>query len=332
MSKIEGVEFSYVGGELTIFTLSDGASYPLGKDHPSYGQIKKNLRTLTEDEARELLDAKKATEAFLNSGSGDGTNKATVKDGVVYYNGLQVHNAVATRIVDQMQAGLDSTNLLRFLERVDLNPSYQSAQELFDFLDRKGLPITEDGCFLAYKAVRDDFKDIYSGTIDNSPGQVVKMKRGKVDDNRNHHCSQGLHVGAMEYVRWYGSRDGRVVLVKVDPEHCVSVPNDCEYKKLRTCQYEVLSEFTGELFGAVYTSRGEEVVSPLDDEDYDWGWADNDYDEDDYDDYDEDDSFSEGDVVSETVGELEAKVEELTRQLADVKASPSYRTPNRDNW
>ena len=46
----------------------------------------------------------------------------------------------------------------------------------------ENLPVTEDGCFLAYKAVRSDFKDKWRGTFGNSVGQVCEMRRAKVND------------------------------------------------------------------------------------------------------------------------------------------------------
>lgn len=300
------VALHYVDGKdgkpsvLTVYL--KGKPYPLTQEHPCYGQVKKILATATEDELFALLDVDNAVKAFVASG-GDG--KAEVRNGVVYYDGAPVHNAVATRIVEHMRAGLDFKNLLRFLERVSKNPSYQSQKELFDFLDRKGLPITEDGCFLGYKAVRSDFKDKHSGTIDNSPGRVVKMARHLVDDNRGNHCSAGLHVGHMDYVVWYGGHEGKVVVVKVDPEHCVSVPTDHQYMKLRTCQYEVLHEYTGLLTDVVYSERGEAVPSVLDDGDFDWSFCeDDDYNEDDdYEDessdVEDDDEFDSDDVTSE---------------------------------
>jgi hypothetical protein len=94
---------------------------------------------------------------------------------------------------------------------------------------------------LAYKRVREDYKDIYSGTIDNIIGTVVSVPREQVDPDRRHQCSYGLHVGALDYVRGYGAR-GHILVVKVNPQDCVSVPQDHNHMKLRTCRYEILFE------------------------------------------------------------------------------------------
>ncbi|MAR20684.1 MAG: hypothetical protein CMD25_01275, partial [Flavobacteriales bacterium] len=139
------------------------------------------------------------------------------------------------------------------------NPSMQSQQELYDFLEHENLPVTEDGCFLAYKAVRSDFKDKWKGTFDNSVGQVCEMRRAKVDDNRKVGCSQGLHAGALNYVANYGSVDAgdNIVIVKINPQDVVSVPSDCDCEKLRTCKYEVVGLYQGELPKPLYKAEFE---------------------------------------------------------------------------
>lgn len=270
------VVFHYVDGELH-FLLSDGVQ-SISPGHPSYAQIKRELETLDETKLRELLDVNKALASFVAVAS-DGA--ASVKDGVVYYDGEPVHNAISTRILEFMRLDLPFSNLLKFLENIKQNPSFQSQKELFDFLDRKGMPITEDGCFLAFKAVSSNYMDKYSGRINNRPGKIVTMTRPSVDDNRANQCSAGLHVGAMEYVGWYGHGDDILLVVKVNPRDAVSVPLDHNASKLRTCQYEVLHEYTGKLSNPLYGAKGEEVASPVDDEKYNWDWADEDDDDDD---------------------------------------------------
>jgi hypothetical protein len=80
--------------------------------------------------------------------------------------------------------------------------------------------------------------------MDNSVGETVSIDRGKVDDNRDKGCSAGLHCGALDYVRDYGSEDSgdHIMIVKVNPMDAVSVPHDCQHQKLRVCQYQVVAE------------------------------------------------------------------------------------------
>jgi hypothetical protein len=178
------------------------------------------------------------------------------------------------------------------------NPSNRAINETYRFLENYGLPITDDGCFLAYKAVRNNYTDIYSGKYDNSIGKSPEMPRGQVDDDYDRDCSKGLHVGALDYVVQYGHftkgaalpTDGnRLLIVKVNPQDVVSVPKYESHPKVRVCRYEVVSEITDvvkELEKVVYTSSGQAFESDYtDDGDYE------DCDDDGDDDYDWDNSF-----------------------------------------
>jgi hypothetical protein len=107
--------------------------------------------------------------------------------------------------------------------------------------------ITDDGHILAYKKVSADYKDIYSGTFDNSVGQIVEMRRNLVNEDRTKTCSSGLHFCSMSYLSSYGTGPGsRVVIVKVNPRDVVSVPMDYNFAKARCCRYEVVDEYTGD--------------------------------------------------------------------------------------
>ena len=123
------------------------------------------------------------------------------------------------------------------------NPSLRAVEELYGFLEVCMLPITEDGHFLAYKKVRSDFKDIYSGTMDNSVGQVLDMPRNSVDEDKDRTCSSGLHFCAKSYLSHFGSWNSsgnRVVVVKINPRDVVAIPSDYNNAKGRTCRYEVV--------------------------------------------------------------------------------------------
>jgi signal peptidase I len=122
------------------------------------------------------------------------------------------------------------------------NPSRAAVSELYDWLEKTSLPITEDGDFLAYKKVRDDYRDFHTGTWDNSVGRILTMPRNQVDDERDRHCSTGLHFCSLSYLpRYHGGR-GRVMIVKINPGDVVSIPSDYDYAKGRTCGYQVIGE------------------------------------------------------------------------------------------
>lgn len=208
--------------------------YVVPTDHPNYAKIKAGLNSLSESVLKRLVDIPRAVNKFLNG-------KAEIVNGLVYFNGQELHNTMTNRILTQMREGFPVGPMLKFLENLMQNPSMASVEELYDFLSNEGLPITEDGCFLAYKGIRSDYMDKYSGTIDNHPGCKPEMPRNKVDDNRSNTCSKGLHVGALEYARSYCNEI--IVLVKVNPKDVVSVPLDANAQKCRVERYEVLSVY-----------------------------------------------------------------------------------------
>lgn len=280
------VPFMWVDGNLTL--VLNNRAYQVLPDHINYKMILEALPTATADELLDIVDVQKAVATFS-----DGV--VEIKDGQVTYEGEAVHGSISKRILEFMSKGLPFQPLVNFLNNLMENPSMQSQKELYDFLEHEHLPITEDGYFLAYKAVRSDFKDKYRGTFDNRVGQVVSMQRAKVDDDRARGCSDGLHAGALNYVAGYGSLESgdKIVIVKINPRDVVSVPSDCNCEKLRTCQYEVVGEYQGELLKPLYSANfsDEEYADYEDDEDYDmdneyWDQFDDNEEDDDEDDYD----------------------------------------------
>lgn len=140
--------------------------------------------------------------------------------------------------------GQDPTMLLKFWVRLKNNPSWRSVKQLFNFLDHENIPFTKDGCFLAYKSVRNDYKDVHSSKWDNSPGAVNEMPRNEISDDPLEACHIGFHVGALSYARiFHGSR---IMVCKVDPADVVCVPYDAGQQKMRVSKYKVLGEHSGQ--------------------------------------------------------------------------------------
>jgi len=262
------VPFMKSGNKLSV--LANGKWYQVTSEHPKYEEILEALHG-TEDNIAKLMDMEQGVREYF-----DGSNVEVV-GGFVKYDGEVVDTTLTKRILEFMKQGLPFEPLVKFFDNLMANPSYSSRNQLYDFLEHKNLPITEDGCFLAYKAVNSDYKDKWSGKFDNSVGKVVEINRGKVDDDRDRGCSSGLHCGALDYVRDYGSEGSgdHIMIVKVNPADTVSVPSDCQFMKLRTCKYEVVSEveWNDDLRKPLYSSQGSEYEAPHDDyDDYDDSW------------------------------------------------------------
>jgi hypothetical protein len=228
--------FSGTVGDSDLTVVLDDGPLHIRSDHHNYSTIKDALRDGDDVELVRLFNAPEQNAQrfqFHSMGLTNAVaqvNEAVLNDDVVYLNGEAVNDVIAQKIVETADQGLPYEGILRFLENIENNPSSSSRAELYEFLANKGLPITEDGHFLAYKAVRNDFKDKYQGKFDNSPGMICEMPRNKVDDNRGNHCSKGLHAGALDYVAQYGGGTDRIIEVKIDPCDVVSVPSDCSFQ------------------------------------------------------------------------------------------------------
>lgn len=164
---------------------------------------------------------------------------------VVHGSEYPLENALVDRIIKMNEQGVSAKPLGNFVANLYSNPSSTAVKELYGFIEACSLPITADGCFIAYKIVKSDYMDIYSGKMNNSVGVTLSMPRHQVDDNRNNTCSAGLHFCSKEYLNHYGSSsryNDRCVLVKINPADVVSIPSDYNNAKGRTWKYEVVGE------------------------------------------------------------------------------------------
>lgn len=188
------------------------------------------------DEIPMLIDAELRIKRFSQ-------DKFAIEDGVVYSYGEPVHPIITEKIIQFYNNNLPFDYLLNFWNNLKENPSKDSQAALYDFMVAGEFPLTPDGYFIAYKRVSKSFKDLYSGTIDNSIGATPEMDRSLVDANRSNTCSSGLHVAAYEYAKnTYYSGDPNTLLieVKVNPRDVVMVPTDYNHQKGRVCKYEVI--------------------------------------------------------------------------------------------
>ena len=231
----------------------DGITVMLGNkprtisaDHPDYQAILKAIKTDADEGAvREILDRdlNRVTAAVKALADQSITDEVTVRGGQVCYQEEPINNTLTERILESLNEGFNLVPMARFLANEMLNPSRRAIAELYPFLEYGKNPLTEDGCFLAYKAVRSDYFDIYTGTFDNSVGKVCEMRRNQVDEDQNRTCSQGLHVCSFDYLPHFAHANGHVMIVKVNPRDVVSVPTDYKNTKMRVCRYEVIAEY-----------------------------------------------------------------------------------------
>lgn len=225
------VPFIIQGNNIVVF--SGGVPTTVDSSHLNYAKLLDALKAQDWDAIPGLLTVKKAIETFS---SGD----VTFDGETVMLKGKPMQNALSTRMIKMFKDGFPITHLIKFMDRLAANPSYRAVTELYGFLDANSLPITDDGCFLAYKRIREDYTDCYTGTMDNSVGQVVEMPRNEVNDDKDQTCSAGLHFCGYTYLSSFGG--ARLVVVKIDPADVVSIPSDYNNQKGRTCKFTVVEE------------------------------------------------------------------------------------------
>lgn len=242
------ISYTITGSEETgtqILLVVNGKAHTVTENHPNFEEIKVNLIESNFFGLEELVDVGASIMAQLS-------DNVTLVGNTIHYKGQPLYDALAKTVLDLFRSGQDVSNLVNFMERLIVNPDLNSRLQLYEFLNRHTLPITEDGFFLAYKGLRSDFTSVhsgpgfvngvyYNGHLDNSPGNVLEMLRSEVTNNPDVACATGLHGGAWRYASGFGQV---VVEVKIDPADVVSVPKDSNFEKLRVSKYTVLRQVT----------------------------------------------------------------------------------------
>lgn len=244
----------YIVTDESITVVVAGKPYTISKSNASFAEVKNRITNQDFDGIERLFSPASAVVSYTKG-------NIVVQNGSVLYKGQAVHNYVVDKILSFIREGLPHEPLLKFLENLLQNPSFRAVSELYGFLEFANLPITEDGCFLAYRKVTNDYKDFYTKQNDNSVGKTVEMLRNQVDENAARTCSNGLHFCSQSYLSQYHGGQGRVVIVKINPADVVAIPADYNNTKGRCCKYVVFGDCAGyeagEQFGSLHRENPE---------------------------------------------------------------------------
>jgi hypothetical protein len=216
-----------------IVVVIGNKSHTVSKTHITYPKVLEAIKAGDWDALPDIIEPKKVVLSY-------GAGNVSIQGETLFWKGKELNTGLSVRMIQMLQEGFPIEPMVNFMENLYKNPSKRAVTELYGFLEKNNLPITPDGHFLAYKKVRENFFDVHSGTMDNSPGKVVEMERHEVDDNRDVTCSTGLHFCGMSYLSCFGG--DRTVIVKVNPADVVSIPSDYNDAKGRACRYEVVGE------------------------------------------------------------------------------------------
>jgi hypothetical protein len=268
----------------SVTVIVHGMPYTITSDHSQYDALVTALRAgdveaiercvNTADKITKILGVFGAVEVF---------------GGHVTFKGETIGGYLVEKIVEFATNGNPIEPLANFLNNVMENPSRRATEDLYAWCEAGRLPITPDGCIIAYKIVNQNYKDIHSGRFDNSVGATPRVNRKEVDDNPDVTCSHGLHFCSGAYLPHYGSSNGRVMLVKVHPRDVVAFPKDYNLSKARCCGYEVIEEIDRATAATFFNGKsfvyGANFTSCETDDDFDY--AATIYDDDNADDYED---------------------------------------------
>jgi len=266
---------------LTVF--HQGTTHSYTSEHHQWEAMLEALRQGDFDALITLGDTAASVSRYLDA---TGQQDIELLNGHVYYNGTALNNILTARILEMQAQGFPIQPMIEFMRRLMQNPSYRSREQLYAFLEANQVPITEDGCFLTYKLVDEDYRDCHTHTISNAIGETPTMERWGVDDDPNRTCSSGFHVCGLSYLRSFSGR--HLMACKVDPADVVSVPTDYNNAKMRVCRYTVIDELPMSLI-ADNTPAWTTAVYEDEDEDEDELWEE---DEDESQNEDEDETVS----------------------------------------
>lgn len=243
----------------TITVCIDGTTHSVRRGAPNFEGLKKALSEERWNSVPEYLTVAKAIESWSKGDFKVVGSEVRLRDTVL-------PTELSLRIVEMVRKNEDPAPVLRFWERLSKNPSFRSVNQLWGFLQHKNIPLTEDGCFLAYKSIRSDYKDHHSGTIGNKIGTINEMPRNQISDDPNVACHDGFHVGALGYAKTFGTGECILVVCKVDPKDVVCVPFDSRQEKMRVCRYEVVGHYGSELPSTTYKAEESPVIDEDEDE------------------------------------------------------------------
>jgi hypothetical protein len=255
--KYDNTPYILTDSSLTLFFVGK-APKSVSSDHANFKLLVEEVNKPIHDikKLEELSSIETAVRHYMKSA--DSESNITISDGEVFYRGRPVHNVVVDKILGFMARGHNYQPLVNFLERLLLNPSMKSVEELYPFLENGNMPLTPEGYFMGYKGVKDSYFShvgnnntvVLKGEVDsgghikNNVGAEIEIERNSVCDDRGIGCGPGVHAGSFEYAKGWAGTGGRLILVKIDPAKVVSVPDCSKFAKLRCCGYTVVDEIT----------------------------------------------------------------------------------------
>lgn len=231
----KGDKVEYINTSSSVVLTLNGESEIVEETHPNFKAIQIAIVSGDFKQAFALMNIRKSIESFTQGA-------ITIKGEKLFYGTIEIRSTIAQRILELMRQGDDGfKTLVSFFEKLMENPSRNSVEQLWGFISHNDIEIDSEGHIIGWKRVRNNgngLVDSRTSKVPNNIGNIVSMPRWMVDADKNVTCSQGLHVGAWDYVRSFSG--DTTIKVRVHPRDVVSVPTDYNDQKMRACQYEVV--------------------------------------------------------------------------------------------
>ena len=235
--------FNFVNTGTTITVMIDGAIHTFPSSYVDFEDMCDACEAMDLDTINVLIRKSQESLSFLEG-------RVFSKSGVMYLKTDAGDKSIDSRLYSRISelhnqtdaAPEDIEGILNLATKLYQNENVDAINDMFRFLEYNSLPITKEGNFIAYKLVRHDYKDIYTGKIDNGVGATPTMFREDCEFNREITCSSGLHFCSKDYLPHYGNMDSRIMILEINPADVISIPVDYNNAKGRACKYKVVGE------------------------------------------------------------------------------------------
>ena len=232
-----------------------GKPFAASVDHPNYAAIIQAIKANNYAPIPDLVNQSKAMQARVTMECISDRVKIDAAAGVILYDGYEIHNTLVNHIFRSLADGFDINPTVLLLEHMLENPSKQTIERMFDWFEAGNMPITEDGYFIAFKRVRNDWTSFYDSKTMHEIGKETSFPRYLCDDNNHNTCSAGLHFCSQGYLPSYCGGEGRVLVLKIHPKDVVAIPFEYGTHKGRACNYLVLAELQEDMREQVETAN-----------------------------------------------------------------------------
>lgn len=235
----EGIDWDYCVSKNEVTVLRNGEARTITNTFPKFSNIKADILSKGNDDSLQDVYDNMCMKKVIDTFS-EGNLTVDYENSRILYGTFEVKNSLVTHIFNMLEEGHDVLPMVRFLSKLMDNPDKGIIEQLYPFMEHNSIKISEEGNIIAYRKVSDDYKDLHTGSMDNSVGATVKMPRARVDCNPNNTCSSGIHAASVEYASGFGS--GRLMLCEINPRDVCSVPVDYDFMKMRVCELVIKEE------------------------------------------------------------------------------------------